>query len=175
MARSCLRRPTEPRATPGLSFECIFFLGTGRLTSCSAIRLRSDVVHRLRDRGKPVVPLHWGGSVVACLAAGSLCTTPTLPPSSAAWPLGAAAQAAALTQNPGAWLKPRPTGAWQPTGNNQRLLRLRAWPNVIPNTTRAWPNAHGQTRLRAWLNTTPRMAEHDSAMAEHDSAHCRTA
>ena len=65
----------------------------------------------------------WGGTVVAGLDAASLCTTPTPPPSSAAWPLGAAAQAAALHSKPGAWLKPRPTGAWQPTGNDQRLLR----------------------------------------------------
>ena len=48
---------------------------------------------------------------MAGLAAGSLCTTPTPQPSSAAWPLGAAAQAAALHSKAGAWLKPCPIGA----------------------------------------------------------------
>ena len=42
----------------------------------------------------------WGGTVVAGLDAASLCTRPTPPPSSAAWPLGAAAQAAALHSKP---------------------------------------------------------------------------
>ena len=52
----------------------------------------------------------WGGTVVAGLDAVPLCTTPTPPPSSAAWPLGAAAQAAALHSKAGAWLKPCPMG-----------------------------------------------------------------
>ena len=38
--------------------------------------------------------------MVAGLDAVPLCTTPTPPPSSAAWPLGAAAQAAALHSKP---------------------------------------------------------------------------
>ena len=57
----------------------------------------------------------WGGTVVAGLDAASLCTTPTPPPSSAAWPLGAAAPAAAphsRSQGRGSSHAPRATASF---------------------------------------------------------------
>ena len=113
--RSCLRRPSRPRAPPCAQFRVHL---VPRKADRRVARQPDDALMLFADSEDEkklwlLYKYSWGGTVVAGLDAVPLCTTPTPPPSSAAWPLGAAAQAAALHSKPGAWLKPRPTGAWQ--------------------------------------------------------------
>ena len=132
--RSCVRRPSRPRAPPCAHFRVPLL---PQKADRRVARQPDDALMLFADSEDEnnlwfLYRYSWGGRPASMQS--HFVRHPRRRPRPRPGRLGQQLRLLPCTQNPGAWLKPRPTGAWQAAGSSSsRLTR----PSTSSTTTRS--------------------------------------